>query len=44
LGLEGAKAFADETLATAHAALASSHLPNTTALHELADLVGGRNH
>jgi len=44
LGLDAARAFADQTLAAAHAALEASQLPHVQALHELADLVGGRNH
>jgi farnesyl diphosphate synthase len=44
LGLEGAQSFANQTLAAAHAALESTQLPHTQPLHELADLVGGRNH
>ena len=44
LGLEAAKLFAGQTLAAAHAALQDSQLPHIQDLHELADLVGGRNH
>ena len=44
LGLQRARAHADELLAEAHAALAASHLPDTRALAALADMVVNRSH
>jgi farnesyl diphosphate synthase len=44
LGLDGARAYAAQALALAHASLDASGLPQTAPLHELADLVGGRSH
>ncbi len=44
LGLDRARAYADELLADAHAALAASHLPDTRALAALADMVVNRSH
>ncbi|GAB4087844.1 polyprenyl synthetase family protein [Hydrogenophaga soli] len=44
LGLDGARAYAAQALARAHASLDASSLPHTAPLHELADLVGGRSH
>ncbi|MBC7213875.1 MAG: polyprenyl synthetase family protein [Burkholderiaceae bacterium] len=44
LGLEGARAQAQQLLAEAHAALAASGLPDTRALAALADMVVCRSH
>ena len=44
LGLDRARAYAEELLADAHAALAASHLPDTRALAALADMVVNRSH
>jgi farnesyl diphosphate synthase len=44
LGLEPARAHADELLGEAHAALARSGLPDTRALAALADMVVRRSH
>jgi farnesyl diphosphate synthase len=44
MGLPAAKAYAARLLDEARAALASSNLPRTEALHALADLVGGRSY
>jgi len=44
LGLQGAQSYASTLIDQAHAALAASQLPNTAALHALAELVGGRTH
>mgnify|MGYP002041079082 CR=1 FL=1 len=44
LGLDQARAHADELCALAHAALARSGLPDTRALAALADMVVSRTH